>query len=79
MANEIMKEARKDFAKNFISMQMKKNMTVEELMKGLKVSRQMISNYRTGKAFPTFQRIQKLTDIFGCSIEDLLGGSEQHG
>jgi putative transcriptional regulator len=43
----------------------------EFVMKYMGISRNTLSNWRTGKAFPTIEKAFKLSRLLGVTIEDL--------
>ncbi|GGB51474.1 helix-turn-helix domain-containing protein [Virgibacillus dakarensis] len=47
------------------------NMTQDELSQKLKVSRQTIISLEKGKYKPSLVLAHKLSQVFGCSIEEL--------
>ena len=50
----------------------------DELAQKLMVSRQTISQWETGQTMPTTDNLMRLKEIFGASIDELLGFSEQN-
>ncbi|MEG0783259.1 helix-turn-helix domain-containing protein [Carnobacterium sp.] len=52
------------------------NFTQEEIAQELKVSRQTISNWETGTAQPTIDRVIELANVFDVSMEELIGRSK---
>lgn len=61
------------FSKNFIILMKKNKMTQLEISKALNVTQSTISNWVRGKIFPSVESLDKLTVLFNCSIEDLIG------
>ncbi|MCH5265483.1 MAG: helix-turn-helix transcriptional regulator [Lachnospiraceae bacterium] len=57
----------------------KKGMTQEGLAETLKVSRQSVSRWEMGAAFPETDKLIKLSKLFDCSIDFLLNDSMQEG
>ena len=49
----------------------------DELAQKLLVSRQTISQWETGQTMPTTDNLIRLKDIFGVSIDDVLGFTAQ--
>ncbi len=47
--------------------------TQEDLAEKLSVSRQTISNWETGAATPTIEKVIELSDIYGMSLDELVG------
>lgn len=64
--SEVIKEKRKEF-----------NMTQEELAKKVGVSRQMIKRYENGENFPSMFVIDKLSEVFNLSINEVLGSPKE--
>ena len=52
------------------------NLTQEELAKKINTSRSNIANYENDKNMPSIDILEKLSEIFNCSIDYLLGKSE---
>lgn len=52
------------------------NFTQEEIAQELKVSRQTISNWETGTAQPTIDKVIELANVFDVSMDELIGRSE---
>lgn len=52
-----------------------KNLTQEDLAKKLNISRSNIANYENDKNMPSVDILEKLSKIFDCSIDYLLGKS----
>lgn len=48
------------------------NMTQEKLAEQMGVSRQTISKWETGEAYPEIDKIMELSQIFSCSLDALL-------
>ena len=51
-------------------------MTQLRLSIELSVSQESVSAYEKGKYYPSFQTLLKLTEIFGCGIDYIMGLSE---
>jgi putative transcriptional regulator len=43
----------------------------EYVMNYMEVSRNTLSNWRTGKTYPPIEKAFKLSRLLGCSVEDL--------
>lgn len=52
------------------------NLTQEELAKKINTSRSNIANYENDKNMPSIDILEKLSEIFNCSIDYLLGKSD---
>lgn len=48
-----------------------KGLTQEELAKEMNVTRSTVSMWETGAAFPPGNKLPKLAEVLGCSIDDL--------
>lgn len=64
-------------AKKIKELRIKKNMTQMNLADAIGVSFQAVSNWERGNAMPDISKLGELADIFGCSIDDLLGESRE--
>ena len=60
------------FAEKLISLRKLREMTQEELASAIFVSRSMIAKYETGKAYPTNEILQRISDYFEVSIDELV-------
>lgn len=54
-----------------------KGLTQEELGKLVNKSKNNISQYETGKREPDLQTLNKFAEIFNCTVDYLLGNTEQ--
>ena len=57
---------------NLKTIRLSKNLTQEEVGKGLGVKKQVISDYERGKTLPDLNSIIKLATFFKCSIDSLI-------
>ena len=55
------------------------NMTQMQLADALGVTFQAVSNWERGNSMPDISKLPELADLFGCSIEELLGGGAPAG
>lgn len=62
------------FAENLYYLRKKNRITQEELADSLEVSRQSVSKWETGEAYPETEKLIALCDKFGVSLDDLLRG-----
>ncbi len=62
------------FADNLYFLRKKNRITQEELADSLDVSRQSVSKWETGEAYPETEKLIALCDKFGVSLDDLLRG-----
>ena len=56
-----------------------RNMSQLELAEALDVSRQSISKWETGAAVPELDKLVKLSDVFGITLDELVRGAAQPG
>jgi len=52
-----------------------KRLTQEDVARHIGVKRNTISMWETGKAFPKSRDLIKIAELYGCSVEDLLGNT----
>ncbi len=57
----------------FIDFIQKKQITPYRIAKETGISQGLMSEYKTGKKQPTLQNITKIADYLGCSVDYLLG------
>ena len=55
------------------------NMTQMQLADALGISFQAVSNWERGNSMPDISKLPELAELFGCSIEELLGGGAAAG
>lgn len=60
------------FGDNLRNLRKSKNMSQEDLATKVNVSRQSVSKWETGEAYPEMNNILELCKIFHCSINDLV-------
>ncbi len=61
-----------NFGQNLKKLRKSKNMSQEELAEKVLVSRQSVSKWETGEAYPEMNNILELCKIFHCNINDLV-------
>ena len=49
------------------------NITQEQLAQRLETDRSTVAKWETGKSFPRPEMLVKLTEVFGCTADELLG------
>ena len=54
-----------------------RNMSQLELAEALEVSRQSISKWETGAAVPELDKLVRLSDVFGITLDELVRGREE--
>lgn len=63
-----------DVGKFIASLRKKNSLTQRELAEKLNVTDKAISKWETGKCYPDIETFEKLSDIFGVGINELLSG-----
>ena len=58
---------------NVKELRVSKNLTQDELAKKMNVTRSTVAMWETGAAFPPGNKIPKLAEVLGCSIDELYG------
>lgn len=64
------------FGERLYALRTSKNVSQEELAELLDVSRQSISKWENGRAFPEMTRLLFMSDYFGVSLDHLMRGKE---
>lgn len=64
------------FGTNLKKIRQNNDLTQEELAKRINTSRSNIANYENDKNMPSIDILEKLSEIFNCSIDYLLGKSD---
>ena len=62
------------FRDNLQYLRAQRNFTQERLAMLLGVSRQAISKWESGKAYPEMDKLLMMCDLFGCTLDDLVLG-----
>ncbi len=62
------------FRDNLQHLRSTRNMTQEQLAMLLGVSRQSVTKWESGKSYPEMDKLIKICDIFGCTLDDLVTG-----
>lgn len=62
------------FGENLQFLRKRANMTQEELAERMEVSRQSVSKWESGAAYPETETILRLCDLFRCDMDTLLRG-----
>lgn len=57
---------------NYRRMRRRADMEVTEAAKRLGVSANTINNWESGKTSPTADKLVKMTELYGCSVDELL-------
>lgn len=63
-------------AQNITRMRLLYGWSQAELGKKLNLSRSTITLYESGKREPNIETLKKLTEVFNCSLDELIGGSK---
>lgn len=66
------------FIDNLAYYSYEKKLTISKMAKLLGVSQSTISMWRTGKAFPRIEVLEKLADYFGITVAELLSDSNDN-
>lgn len=66
-----------NFSENLLYLRRRASMSQEELAEKLSVSRQTISKWESGGAFPEMEKLLALCELFGVSMDTLLRGSAE--
>lgn len=53
-------------------------LTQEQLAKKLNITRKTLSNYETGKRLPDIYGLITVADIFGVSVDEIIGRDKKH-
>ena len=56
------------------NLRMKQNLSQEDLADALSVSRQSVSKWETDASVPDLEKLLKLSDLFGVSLDTLVRG-----
>jgi len=62
---------------NIYRLRMARGMSQAELAESLEVSRQSISKWETGAAVPELDKLMRLSDVFGVTLDELVRGAAQ--
>lgn len=62
-------------AENIYRLRSEQNMSQLDLADALEVSRQSVSKWETGTAVPELDKLVKMSDLFGVSLDELVGRS----
>ena len=65
-------------SKNIKRLRMLQNMSQEELAQKLFVSRQAVSSWENNRTQPDLDMIQKIAELFGVEVEELLYGEKRN-
>jgi len=64
-------EIKKLFGKKIKSLRENMNMSQEELSVKLDITQRQVSMIERGLSFPKLQTLNKISNVFGCKIQDL--------
>lgn len=69
------------FEENLRELRKQKGLSQEELAEQLNISRQAVSKWENGSAYPELDKLMLLCELFRCTLDDLLQGdmSEKQG
>ena len=65
-----------NLCENIYRLRSERAMTQDELAELLDVSRQSVSKWETGTSIPELDKLMKMCDIFGVSLDVLTGRAE---
>ena len=63
-----------NFSENLQELRKNKKISQEDLAEKLEVSRQAVSKWESGTGYPETEKIIKICEIFGCSMDELIKG-----
>lgn len=66
-----------NLGENIYRLRTEKNMSQGDLADALEVSRQSVSKWENDSAVPELEKLVKMADIFGVSIDELVTGKEK--
>ncbi len=64
-------------AEKILSLRTERGLSQEDLAAKLEVSRQSVSKWETGQSVPDLDKIIKLADLFGVSVDELVREGER--
>jgi transcriptional regulator with XRE-family HTH domain len=62
------------FRDNLLYLRQQRNMTQEQLAMLLGVSRQSVAKWEAGQSTPEVDKLMKMAELFGCSLDELVNG-----
>ena len=65
-----------NLGENIYKLRAKKNMSQEELADALEVSRQSVSKWENNSAVPELEKLVKLAQLFGVTLDELVTGKD---
>ena len=69
-----MKETTLKFRDNLLHMRQQRNMTQEQLAMLVGVSRQSVAKWEAGQSTPEVDKLVKMADLFGCTLDEFVTG-----
>ncbi len=66
-------------AERIFALRTKRELSQEELAEQLGVSRQSVSKWETGQSVPDLDKLIKLADLFGVTLDELARDTSEHG
>ncbi|WP_027108397.1 helix-turn-helix domain-containing protein [Lacticigenium naphthae] len=61
-----------EFSEKLRSLRKEKGLSQEKLAERLTVTRQSVSKWESGQAFPEIEKLIKISDLFGVSLDELI-------
>lgn len=79
MDNDYITKLRRTFGENFFEQRKKKKgWSLDQAVASMGISRAQIQKYEKGVNFPEVARLIVIADIFGVSLDDLIGRKISH-
>ena len=66
-------------AEKILSLRTQRGMSQDDLAEKLEVSRQSVSKWETAQSTPDLDKIIRLADLFGVSVDQLVRDGDEHG
>lgn len=63
--------------KNLASERVRVGMSQADLASELDIARESVARWEIGASCPSVQMLMKMSDLFGCSVDYLLGRSQE--
>lgn len=68
-----------NLAENLRTLREKRGMTQEQLAERMEVSRQTVSKWESGGSYPEMEKLLALSELFHCTMDELLKGNIRQG
>ena len=63
-----------EFYENLQKLRKSKNLSQEDLASKLGISRQAVSKWESGNAYPETEKLIQLAELFDCTVDELITG-----